>query len=201
MTFILLLGFLGTLLAQKTVTGKVTDIDKNPLAGVSVVVKGTTTGSLTNAEGTFSLAIPADAKTLAFTYIGMRPFETEIGNLVIFDVTMQVETSLLDEVIVVGYGTMRKKDLTGSVSSVKPAALENQKPQSVQDILRGNVAGLSVGFATNAKGGGALEIRGDNTLKTNSTPLIVLDGVIYQGGMEDINPNDIETIDVLKDAS
>lgn len=198
---VMLMGFLGTSLAQKNVTGTVTGEDKIPLTGVSVVVKGTTVGTLTGSAGDYTLPVPADAKTLVFSFIGMKTFEVEIGDQSKFDVVMTIDVGMLDEVIVVGYGTMRKKDLTGAVASVKPASLENQKPQTVQDILRGNIAGLSVGFSSNAKGGGALEIRGDNTLKTSSNPLLVLDGVIYQGVMEDINPNDIESIDVLKDAS
>jgi TonB-dependent starch-binding outer membrane protein SusC len=201
LTLVMLMGFLVTALAQKNVTGTVTSEDKTPLAGVSVIVKGTTVGTLTNSSGQFSLPVTADAKALVFSFIGLKTVEVEISNQTTYDVTMTIDIGLLDEVIVVGYGTMKKKDLTGSVSSVKPASLENQKPQTVQDILRGNVAGMSVGFSTNAKGGGTLEIRGDNTLKTSSNPLLVLDGIIYQGGMEDINPNDIESIDVLKDAS
>jgi TonB-linked SusC/RagA family outer membrane protein len=201
LTLVMLMGFLGTALAQKNVTGTVTGEDKTPLAGVSVIVKGTTVGTLTNSTGQFVLPAPANAKTLVFSFIGMKTIEVGIGNQATYDVVMTIDIGLLDEVVVVGYGTMKKKDLTGSVSSVKPASLENQKPQTVQDILRGNVAGLSVGFSKDAKGGGALEIRGDNTLKTESSPLLVLDGVIYQGGIEDINPNDIESIDVLKDAS
>lgn len=198
---VMLVGCLGTALAQKTVKGTVTDEDKSPLTGVSVIVRGTTIGALTNETGGYTLEVPANANTLVFTFIGMKAQEVEIGDQSTVNVVMMIDVGLLDEVIVVGYGTMRKKDLTGSVASVKPASLENQKPQSVQDILRGNIAGLSVGFSSNAKGGGSLEIRGDNTLKTSSNPLLVLDGVIYTGGMEDINPNDIESIDVLKDAS
>lgn len=201
MLLLMLIGLTGASLAQKTVTGIITDETKTPIPGVSVIVKGTTVGTLSNADGGYSIPVSADGKTLVFTFIGMKAYEVEIGSQTKIDVSMTTEVSLLDEVVVVGYGTMRKKDLTGAVASVKPANLENQKPQTVQDILRGNVAGLSVGFSTNAKGGGSMEIRGDNTLKTTSAPLIVLDGVIYQGGMEDINPNDIESIDVLKDAS
>lgn len=201
LSLVILMGFLGTSLAQKNLKGTVTEEDKSPLAGVSVIIKGTTVGTLTNATGEFVLQVSAQAKTLVFSFIGMKTYEVEIGTQTTIDVVLTIDVGMLEEVVVIGYGTMKKKDLTGSVSSVKPASLENQKPQTVQDILRGNVAGMSVGFSTNSKGGGALEIRGDNTLKTESNPLIVLDGVIYQGGMEDINPNDIESIDVLKDAS
>lgn len=197
----MMIGFVCSAMAQRTISGTVTDENQSPLMGVSVVVKGTTVGALTNESGGYTLEVPANATTLSFTFIGMKGQDVEIAGQTKIDVVMLVDVGLLDEVIVVGYGTMRKKDLTGAVSSVKPASIENQRPQTVQDVLRGNVAGLSVGFSTNAKGGGSLEIRGDNTLKTESNPLLVLDGVIYQGAMEDINPNDIESIDVLKDAS
>ncbi len=197
----MVIGFACSVMAQKTITGTVTDENKSPLMGVSVVVRGTTTGTLTNESGGYTLEVPANATTLAFTFIGMKGQLVEIAGQTKIDLVMLVDVGMLEEVIVIGYGTMRKKDLTGAVASVKPASIENQRPQTVQDVLRGNVAGLSVGFSTNAKGGGSLEIRGDNTLKTSSNPLLVLDGVIYQGAMEDINPNDIESIDVLKDAS
>jgi len=186
---------------QKKVSGKIADQTGAAIPGVSIVVKGTTVGTTSDLDGKFNLMIPSDAKMLVFTFVGMKSQEMAIGNQSTFNITMQDETIGLEEVVAIGYGTAKKKDLTGAVAQVKASRLENEKPQTVQDILRGNVAGLSVGFASLAKGGGDLEIRGVNTLKTSSAPLIVLDGTIYQGGMEDINPNDIESIDVLKDAS
>jgi outer membrane receptor protein involved in Fe transport len=107
----------------------------------------------------------------------------------------------LNEVVVVGYGTRQKRDVTGAVAQVKATQLENENPPSVQDLLRGNVPGLSVSSSTSAKGGGDLLVRGKSSLSAGTSPLIVLDGVIYQGQLADINPNDIATIDVLKDAS
>ncbi len=186
---------------QRKISGKVTDQTGAGIPGISVVVKGTTVGITTDIDGKYNLSIPTEAKVLLFTFVGMKSKEIALNTQTTYNVTMEEETIGLEEVVAIGYGTAKKRDLTGSVASVKSERLENEKPQSVQDILRGNVAGLSVGFSSLAKGGGDLEIRGDNTLKTSSNPLIVLDGVIYQGGMEDINPNDIESIDVLKDAS
>jgi TonB-linked SusC/RagA family outer membrane protein len=138
---------------------------------------------------------------LVYSFIGFTPSEVAFTNQAEINVTLQEDTKQIEEVVAIGYGTAKKRDLTGAVAQVKADRIVNEKPATVQDILRGNVAGLAVGYAPLAKGGGDMEIRGDNTLKTASNPLIVLDGVIYQGGMEDINPNDIETIDVLKDAS
>lgn len=198
---VMLFGFLGSLMAQKSISGTVTDENKNPLPGVSVVVKGSNVGTLTDAGGTFKLSVPSNAQRLVFSFIGMNTSEIEIANRTSFDVTMTVDVVGLEEVVVIGYGTAKKKDLTGSIASVKLSRVENEKPQSVQDLLRGNISGLEVGFSTAAKAAGSLEIRGDNSLKTSSYPLIVVDGVIYPGALEDINPNDIESIDVLKDAS
>ncbi|KAF0239060.1 MAG: TonB-dependent receptor [Prolixibacteraceae bacterium] len=192
--------FISSTMAQKTVTGTVTAEDA-PLPGVAVIVKGTTVGTVTNPDGNYSLSVPANAKTLLFSFIGMKPQEIEIGEQSTISVKMEADVIGLEEVVAIGYGTMKKSDLTGAVSTVKASQVENEKPQALQDMLRGNIAGLQVGFSTTAKGGGDMEIRGDNTLKAASNPLIVLDGVIYQGALEDINPNDIESIDVLKDAS
>ena len=191
---------IGSAMAQKTVTGTVTAED-SPLPGVAVVVKGTTVGTVTNVDGNYTLSVPANAKILQFSFIGMKPQEIEIGTQSSIKVVLIPDVIGLEEVVAIGYGTMKKSDLTGAVSTVKSDQVENEKPQALQDMLRGNIAGLQVGFSTTAKGGGDMEIRGDNTLKASSNPLVVLDGVIYQGALEDINPNDIESIDVLKDAS
>lgn len=111
------------------------------------------------------------------------------------------DSETLNEVVVIGYGSARKRDLTGAVMQVKSAQLENESPSSMQDLLRANVPGLSVGFSAGPKPGGSLLIRGKNSINAGTDPLIVLDGVIYPGDLADINPNDIEQIDVLKDAS
>lgn len=184
-----------------TVKGVVKAQSGEPIPGVTVAVKGTTVGTITDANGGYSLSVPNSSSTLSFSFVGLKSQDVAINNRPSINVTMEEESIGLEEVVAVGYGTMKKSDLTGSVASVKSTQMENEKPQVLQDMLRGNIAGLQVGFSTNAKGGGDMEIRGDNTLKASSDPLIVLDGVIYQGGMEDINPNDIESIDVLKDAS
>jgi len=183
------------------VKGSVKSQTGESLPGVTVSVKGTAMGTITDVNGNYNLNVPNGTSTLLFSFVGLKSQEMSINNRTTINVTMEEESIGLEEVVAVGYGVVKKRDLTGAVASVKSERLENEKPQSVQDILRGNIAGLSVGFSSLAKGGGDFEIRGDNTLKTSSSPLIVLDGVIYQGGLEDVNPSDIETIDVLKDAS
>ena len=185
----------------KTITGKVTDQTGAPLPGVTVVVKGTATGVITDSEGKYSLSNTSANATLIFSFVGMRSQEIAILGKSAIDVKLEDDTVNLEEVVAIGYGTMKKKDLTGSITSVKSKSMENENPKRVTDILRGNVPGLEVGLDVSAKGGGSFEIRGDNTLKTGSSPLIVLDGIIFSGDMANINPNDIETIDILKDAS
>ncbi len=185
----------------KTIKGKVISKSGELLPGVSIVVKGTTIGTISDVDGNYTLTNVKPNSTLVYSFIGFTSSQVVVTNQSSINVTLEEDTKQIEEVVAIGYGTAKKRDLTGAVTQVKTEQLQNEKPQSVQDILRGNVAGMAVGYASLAKGGGDMEIRGDNTLKTSSDPLIVLDGVIYQGGMEDINPNDIETVDVLKDAS
>jgi TonB-dependent starch-binding outer membrane protein SusC len=187
---------------QQPVIGTIKDSQTGAaMPGVNIQIKGTTLGTISDATGKFSLNVSDPNAVLIFSFIGYSTIEVPVAGKTIIDLDLESEVAGLDEVVVIGYGTMKKRDLTGSVSSVKTGQTENEKPQAIQDILRGNVAGLEVGLSTSAKGGGSLEIRGDKSLKTSSTPLLVLDGVIYPGALEDINPVDIETIDVLKDAS
>ncbi len=188
-------------IAQKTISGTVTGEDGSRLPGVTVLVKGTTTGAVTNTDGYYSFALPDNAKILQFSFIGMKTQEIEIGNQSTIDVTMKPDVIGLEEVVAIGYGTVKKADLTGAVSQLTTEQLEIENPNDVTDMLRGNIAGLNVGFSTSPKGVSSLEVRGKTTLTAGASPLIVLDGVIYNGDMSDINPNDIERIDVLKDAS
>src|SRR5690554_3241579 len=196
-----LVGLGSSLLAQTVqVTGKVTDESGDPIPGATVLVKGTTRGMATDLDGVYSLSATGDA-VLVFSFIGYQTQEVEVGNRSVIDIVLISDFSSLEEVVVIGYGTARKRDLTGAVSSVRTDRLENENPNSVQDVLRGNIAGLNVGMETSAKGGGGLEVRGRTSLNAGRSPLIVLDGAIYYGQLADINPNDIESIDVLKDAS
>lgn len=183
------------------ITGTVTDVNKDPLMGVNVLVKGTTSGVITDLDGNFSLK-GKKGSTLVFSYVGM------ISQEVVFDgtslsIVMIDNAQALDEVVVVGYGTMRKKDLTGSVIQVRPDNIQNENPKTVQDILRGT-PGLAVGYNASAKGGGTMEIRGQRSVYTagnHNNPLLILDGMIFYGELSEINPDDIAQIDVLKDAS
>ena len=204
-SFFLLLFFLPfTVFAQElTVSGTVTDAQNRPVEGVSVLLKGTTRGTSTNSAGKFTLTNVPSNGVLVLSSAGYAEQEISISNRSAINITLQEQASALNEVVVVGYGTQQKKDLTGAVASVKATQLENENPGNVQDILRGNIPGLNISQvnAASAKGGGDLLIRGRSSINAGTSPLIVLDGVIYNGQLADINPNDINTIDVLKDAS
>ncbi|MEO4806095.1 SusC/RagA family TonB-linked outer membrane protein [Bacteroides thetaiotaomicron] len=183
------------------IKGSVTDINKEPLLGVNIKVKGTSIGSITDSDGNFSLNGPKGA-TLIISYIGMVTQEVEYKGEPL-QITLKDDSQALEEVIVVGYGTMRKKDLTGSIVQVRPDKIANENPKTVQDILRGT-PGLAVGYNADAKGGGSLSIRGQRSVYTDgghNDPLLILDGMMFYGELSEINPDDIGQIDVLKDAS
>ena len=214
--FLLLCGFVFLAVqaqAQKTITGKVTDEKGNPIANVSVMVKGTTTGTATKADGTYSLAVPASARTLVFSYADMTSEEVAIGSQVVISPKLKAEDKSLSEVVVVGYGTQRKKDVTGTVATVKGAAVSNKPIQSFEQALGGRAAGVQItipnGVLNNPP---VIRIRGTNSLSLSSYPLIVVDGVPTFTGdasgsnaagnaLASINPNDIESIDIAKDAA
>ena len=184
-----------------SVRGVITDINGEPLIGVSVLEVGTAHGTVSDIDGNYSLEVNGMESTLQFSYIGFEEKQIKVGNQTLINVTMSETTSELDEIVIVGYGTMKKKDLTGSVASLNSAKYENEKNKNIQQMLRGNIPGLNIGITRDAKGSAGMEIRGQRSLSASSSPLIVLDGVIYNGDLSDINPNDIQSIDVLKDAS
>ena len=183
------------------VTGVVKDQAGLPMIGVNVVEKGSTNGSITDLDGKYSIQVNKPTSTITFSFIGYLSQEVSTGGKSIVNVVLIEDTKALDEVVVVGYGTAKKRDLTGAISTVKTEKLESEAPRSVQDLLRANSAGLSISFASSAKGDADLQVRGKNTLKAGSSPLIVLDGVIFEGSLADINPIDVQSMDILKDAS
>lgn len=207
----LLFGFLGNSIAQKIVTGKVTDENMAPLPGVTVLVQGTSIGTLTNTDGTFTLSVPQNAKMLSFSFVGMKSTEVAIEASGSYEVKMTTDVGMLEEVIVIGYGTVKKKDLTGAVSRINAEELQTEATANVTTMLRGAIPGLAVNLSTSAKGlssASDMKIRGETSLRSDdddeksaNAPLIVVDGMIYYGDLADINPVDIESFDVLKDAS
>ena len=182
-----------------TMKGVVQDESGEPLIGATVMVKGSAVGGSTDIDGNFAIKTKK-GDVLVFSYIGYTQKEVAVTGQNDITVTLSENTAVLEDVVVIGYGTARKKDLTGSITQVTPDKMADQNPATVQDILRGT-AGLSVGINTSAKGGGSMTIRGKNSLGTGSDPLLILDGMAFYGELSEINPNDIQQIDVLKDAS
>lgn len=195
--------------ADRTITGSVVDEGGDPLIGVTILVEGSLTGTVTDFEGNYSLDVPNGARMLTFSYVGFLTQEVEIGTQTTIDVTLAQDAVGLDEVVVVGYGTTKKKDLTGAVTSIDAEKLETTATSNMTDMLRANAPGLNMSFsgsATSAKGiasASDLEIRGQTNVRdaAANAPLIVLDGMLYSGDLADINPSDIASFDILKDAS
>lgn len=184
------------------VKGTVKDGKGLGVPGVTVKNKRTGKGVATDLNGVY--AIPATGSdVLQFTSVGYTSQEVSVNNRTNVDVTLTDDSKQLTDVVVIGYGTRAVKDVTGAITSIKAEKFENENPVSVTDLIKGNAPGINVGMNTSARGGGAgdLLVRGKATLTGNTQPLIVLDGVIYNGVISDINPNDIERVDVLKDAS
>ncbi len=187
--------------AQGTVNGNVTDENGEPLPGVSVVFKGTTTGTTTDFDGNYRLNVPSGATTLIFSYVGYLPKEVEIGGQSTINIQMEIDVETLSEVVVVGYGTQDKKEITSSVASISSEDFNGGNVNDVSQLLQGKVAGLTIARAgSNPSGGFNIRLRGLSTVGQNTSPLIVIDGVIG-ADLNSVDPNDIETIDILKDGS
>jgi len=184
------------------ITGTVTDAEGNPQPGVNVVIKGTTTGVITDYDGRYTIAVPDADAVLTFSFVGMKQQDFMVGDQRILHVTMQEEAMALDEVIVIGYGTAKRQEYTGSVGSVKMenTALALLPNLNALESLKGTVTGMNIGATNSAGGEPSMLIRGQNSINGSNNPLIVLDGVIFMGSLSDINPNDIATFDILKDA-
>ena len=186
--------------SEKTVTGVVVDENGVPVIGANVVVKGTTIGTVTDADGKFSLNVPQGA-VLTISYIGYIDQELKVGNQSSLEIALREDTQALDEVVVVGYGTQKKVNLTGSIGTVKTdEMLKARSVTNVQELLAGSVPGMTVTKGSGAVGsGGSINIHGTSTIGGSSGVLILIDGV--PGNIYTLNPNDIESVSVLKDAA
>ena len=185
---------------QRTVSGVVTDSSGEVVIGASVMVKGGSQGTITDINGKYTLSVPSSARTLQVTYVGMKAKEVQITGSVI-NVTLEEDTKVLEDVVVIGYGTVRKADLTGAVSSVGEKALKDIPVTSTAQALTGRLAGVTV---TSTEGSPDAEImirvRGGGSITQDNSPLYVVDGFIVNS-ISDIAPTDIASIDVLKDAA
>ena len=187
--------------AQKTVTGTVKDTTGEPMIGVSVIVDGTSNGGVTDLDGNFTIQKVPNNGVLKFTYVGYKDQKASVAGKTSLNVVMQEDAMGLDEVVVVGYGTMKKKDLTGSVASIKPADIAQVAAPDAMQAMQAKVPGLDL-ISGDGQAGSAVSItlRGNRSITASNSPLIIVDGVEYSGAL-DIPASDIESMDILKDAA
>src|SRR5690606_25669426 len=199
------------LYGQGVVSGKVTDETGQGLPGVNILVKGTSAGTTSDANGQYSLSAPGDG-VLVFSFIGYQTQEESIGGRTVIDVSLMPSIESLSEVVVVGYGVQKKSDVTGALVRMDEKALRDVPVANATQALQGRIAGVDI-ISTSSRPGGAanIRIRGSRSLPNpndpnnmnppNNDPLIVVNGIPFNGSINDINPSDIVTMDVLKDAS
>ncbi len=200
------------LYAQKTITGKVTDDKGAPVANASVIVKGTRTGTVTKTDGTFSLSVTGTAQTLVISSVDMLPQEMAIGSNSVINVTLKADDKALQEVVVTGYQTVRKKDVASAISRISAADIDNLPVANFVQAMQGQAAGVSISAANGIPGGSlSVIIRGVGSISAGTTPLYVVDGIqlntssgsisTQNNPLNFLNPDDIESIEILKDAA
>ena len=201
---------------QRTITGTVTDsFDGSTLPGVTIHVKGTNTGTTTDVDGKYTISIDDSVKILEFSFVGMQTERREIGKSLVINIRMESDNINLDEIVVIGYGAVKKSDLTGSVASVDMEKLDRIPANSLDQKMQGRVSGVQVTSLSGQPGGAtSVKIRGGNSIMAGNEPLYVIDGILMESqqnfswigspaenGLSSINPNDIESMEILKDAS
>ncbi len=199
---LLLMCSLGLHAQTRQVSGKVISAEDNqPIPGVSIYAKGTTMGTTSNINGEYTLSVPANATKIVFSFIGMTTLELPIEGSVV-DATMQPDVMGLDEVMVVAYGVVKKESLTGSAAVIDSKKLESRSLSNVGQILEGSTSGIQTTSNSGQPGSSPdVRIRGLGTINTSSSPLYIVDGAEYSGSLASINPSDIESLTILKDAS
>ncbi|MBN1984956.1 MAG: TonB-dependent receptor plug domain-containing protein, partial [Prolixibacteraceae bacterium] len=200
---IALFGVLVVEAQVRSISGTVTSTeDGSTIPGVSINLKGTTMGTITNIDGVFNLEVPNDAQTLVFSFVGMKTVEVPIEGQSVFTVQMSPDILGIDEVVVVGYGTATKQSFVGTATTIKNENMQSKAVSNVSQSLAGEAAGVQVINTSGQPGSEAtIRIRGFGSVNGNRSPLYVLDGVPYDGSLNAINPNDIESTTILKDAT
>ena len=204
--FLLVLAFCSAaavqMFAQSAVSGTVKDLSGLPLAGVVVMEEGTQNATSTDLDGKWSLNVSSGDAELRFTCIGYYDIVTGLSGRKVLDVTMEEDKMLLDDVVVIGYGSTTRKEVTGSVSSLKSEDFNQGSNSSPYDLINGRIAGLNIirGDGGDPNGSLSIQLRGTTSMSAGTTPLVIIDNVIG-GTLESINPEEIESIDVLKDGS
>lgn len=187
---------------SRSVTGKVTDESSKPLAGVTVAVKGASKKTITDADGVFTLSGISGNETLVFSYVGFATFEQAVGTGAEVNISLKPDANALNDVVVVGYGTRKRTEVTGAVSSVTGEKMRMVQTANISSALQGQVAGVLVSQNSFRPGSGStIRIRGNRSLSASNEPLVVVDGFPTSYTIDDLNPADVETIDVLKDAA
>lgn len=198
----LFLNWLAPLLAQnRSISGRITDESAKELPGVSIVLKGTQRGTVSDANGQYKLNLPDSGPvTLIFSFVGYQSQEVNVADQASLNISLKPDDNSLEEVVVVGYGTQKKKDLTGALSTIEAKDVAGRQTTQISEALQGSIAGVSVTRGSGAPGASSsILIRGITTLGTNS-PLIIVDGVPVSS-IDNVNPGDVETVTVLKDAA
>jgi len=186
---------------DRKIKGIIYDEQGETIIGASVLIKGEETGTTSDMDGKFTLEAPQEA-TLVISYIGYHPQEIKVRKKTTLNIILKEDNQLLDEVVVVGYGTVKKSDLTGSVSGVSTRQFKNQPVKRVENILQGRTPGVEVTATSGVPGAGMkVRVRGTTSINKSSDPLYVIDGIISSSGLDGINPSDIQSMEVLKDAS
>ncbi|MCD6396469.1 MAG: TonB-dependent receptor plug domain-containing protein, partial [Spirochaetaceae bacterium] len=198
-TFMLL--FLGIANAQQyKIGGKITDSNGEPLPNANIVEKGTTNGTVSDLDGNYTISVSGKDAVLVVSYVGYLTQEIPVNGQTNIDVTLEVDNTSLESVVVIGYGTIKKKDLTGAVSVVNPDQFKNVQSLSVGDAIQGLASGVNIRSNGNIGSEPNIKIRGIGNI-SNNNPLYVVDGLIFTGGLKDLNVNNIESVQILKDAS
>ncbi|MDW7692529.1 TonB-dependent receptor [Flammeovirgaceae bacterium SG7u.111] len=197
----LLLGYVSISWAQTKISGVVTDERNDPLPGVNILIKGTSIGTITDVQGKYSLEVPNQNSVLVFSFIGFLPHEVSVGNNSVIDVSLNLDITSLEEVVVIGYGEVEKKDVTGAIGSVESKDIVRANPVQAAKAIQGQAAGVIVTKQNSRPGAGYnINIRGLSSINYSNEPLVVIDGVMG-GDINALNPADIESMDILKDAS
>ena len=183
---------------EKNITGRVHDTSGSPLPGVNVLIKETSTGTQTDYDGNFNIKAKV-GDILQFSFIGMRQHEITVGLKSNYEIELHDDLEELGEVVVVGYGTQKKIDVTGAVSRANLKAFEDAPNPNIVQSLQGAIPGLNIGQVNSAGSTPSISIRGQTSLGGNTSVLIVVDGVMYTGSLNSLNPDDIESVDVLKE--
>ncbi|WP_460544264.1 SusC/RagA family TonB-linked outer membrane protein, partial [Echinicola sediminis] len=198
---ILLLGFVSISWAQTKVSGTVTDESNLPIPGVNILIKGTSTGAVSDVDGRFSLEVPGPNAVLVFSSIGFSSQEMTVGNRTVINLSMALDVTSMDEVVVIGYGEVERKDATGAIGSVESEDIVRANPVQAAKAIQGQAAGVIVTKQNSRPGAGYnINIRGLSSINYSNEPLVVIDGVMG-GDINALNPADIESMDILKDAS